>query len=78
MVRGHLLEGEEPYTIAMVLKDFLDWSTICGNTRVLATDLSTRVLEHAQKGIYLKEQIAPLPENWRRRYFKSLIRTSIR
>lgn len=64
--------GEEPYTIAMVLKDFFGLEHNMWDTRVLATDLSTRVLEHAQKGIYLKEQIAPLPENWRRRYFKML------
>lgn len=64
--------GEEPYTMAMVLKDFFGLEHNQWDTRVLATDLSTRVLEHAQKGIYLKEQIAPLPENWRRRYFKQI------
>lgn len=64
--------GEEPYTIAMVLKDFFGLEHTSWDTRVLATDLSTRVLEHAQKGIYLREQIAPLPENWRRRYFRQI------
>jgi len=64
--------GEEPYTIAMVLKDFFGLEHAQWDTRILATDLSTRVLEHAQKGIYLKEQIAPLPQNWRRRYFRQI------
>ncbi len=27
---------------------------------------------HAQRGRYLKEQIEPLPENWRRKYFKQI------
>ena len=64
--------GEEPYTIAMVLKDFFGLEHTQWDTRIMATDLSTRVLKHAQKGVYLKEQIAPLPENWRRRYFKQI------
>ncbi|MCI9136582.1 MAG: protein-glutamate O-methyltransferase CheR [Lachnospiraceae bacterium] len=62
--------GEEPYTIAMVLKDYFGLEHSRWDTRVLATDLSTKVLEKAQKGIYLKEQIEPLPESWKRRYFK--------
>lgn len=61
--------GEEPYTIAMVLKDFFGLEHQSWDTKVLATDISTRVLETAQRGIYLREQLEPLPENWRRRYF---------
>lgn len=63
--------GEEPYTIAMVLQDFFSldhgW-----DTKVLATDISTKVLQHAQKGKYLAEQIEPLPEKWRRKFFTKL------
>ncbi|MEH2945163.1 protein-glutamate O-methyltransferase CheR [Lachnospiraceae bacterium KK002] len=62
--------GEEPYTIAMVLKDFFGLDHKMWDTRVLATDLSTKVLEQAQRGKYLKEQIDPLPEGWKRRFFK--------
>ncbi|MCI8483936.1 MAG: protein-glutamate O-methyltransferase CheR [Lachnospiraceae bacterium] len=64
--------GEEPYTIAMVLKDYFGLEHRMWDTKVLATDLSTKVLGHAQKGVYLKEQIEPLPENWKRHYFKRL------
>lgn len=56
----------------MVLKDFFGLDHKFWDTRVLATDLSTRVLEVAQRGKYLKEQIDPLPDNWKRRYFKRL------
>ncbi len=60
--------GEEPYTIAMVLKDYFGlekgW-----DTQLLATDVSTRVLAKAKEGIYLAEQIEPLPEKWQRNYF---------
>ena len=64
--------GEEPYTMAMVIKDFFGLEHSQWDTRILATDLSTRVLEHAQRGIYLKEQISSLPPNWQRRYFKQI------
>lgn len=59
--------GEEPYTIQMVLQDYFSldegW-----DTQILATDISTQVLQKARSGIYLEEQIRPLPENWKRRY----------
>ncbi len=64
--------GEEAYTIAMVLKDFFGIDHRAWDTTVLATDISTKVLMHAQRGRYLKEQIEPLPENWRRKYFKQI------
>ncbi len=64
--------GEEPYTLAMVLLDFFGIEHSLWDTRVLATDISTRVLEHASRGIYLKEEIAPLPPNWKRRFFKQI------
>ena len=64
--------GEEPYTIAMILRDFFGLDHHLWDTKVLATDLSTKVLQHAQRGIYLKEQIEPLPEKWRRMYFKQV------
>ncbi len=64
--------GEEPYTLAMVLLDFFGIDHKNWDTRVLATDISTRVLEHANRGIYLKEEIAPLPQKWKQRYFKQI------
>lgn len=64
--------GEEPYTIAMVLKDYFGLDHSGWDTKVLATDISTKVLQHAQRGKYLAEQIEPLPEKWRRRFFDKL------
>lgn len=60
--------GEEPYTLAMYLMDFFGLEHNAWDTRVLATDISTKVLEHAVKGVYLKEQIEPLPDKWKRRF----------
>lgn len=64
--------GEEAYTLAMILKDFFSLEEKSWDTTVLATDISTRVLEYATEGKYLKEQIEPLPDVWKRRYFKNL------
>ncbi len=64
--------GEEPYTLAMLLMDFFGLEHKSWDTKVLATDISTRVLQHASKGVYLKEQIDPLPEKWKRHYFKAI------
>lgn len=64
--------GEEPYTLAMVLKEFFGLEKSLWDTKVLATDISTEVLQHATEGIYTKEQISPLPEAWKRRFFRSL------
>lgn len=64
--------GEEPYTLAMILMDFFGVEHSQWDTTVLATDLSTRVLQHASKGVYLREQIEPLPDAWKRKYFKQI------
>ncbi len=39
------------------------------NTQLLATDVSQKVLEKAYDGIYTESNIAPLPLNWRKKYF---------
>lgn len=62
--------GEEPYTIAMVLMDFFGLEHAAWDTTVLATDISTRVLETAVKGVYANEQLVNLPDAWKRRYFR--------
>ncbi len=54
--------GEEPYTMAMLLARHLPaeqgW-----DTRILATDISTRVLEKARKGIYPIARSTEIPKD---------------
>lgn len=64
--------GEEPYTIAMVLMDFFGLEHGSWDTKVLATDISTKVLQHAAAGVYDKEQLENLPQQWRRRFFRDI------
>ena len=61
--------GEEPYTIAMVLLEQRNaWAG--RNAQVLATDLCTRVLEHARRGVYAAERVAGIPRSILTRYFQ--------
>jgi len=60
--------GEEPYTLAMVLSEYA--LTHPGfRFRILATDVSTTVLATADRGVYAKELVAPVPAALVRRYF---------
>jgi chemotaxis protein methyltransferase CheR len=58
--------GEEPYTAAMVLDPLLrnrDW-------KILATDISTRVLTRAAGAVYPADDVEPIPEALRSRYLE--------
>ncbi len=59
--------GAEPYTMAMVLQDFAD-TTPGIDYRILATDLSTDVLQAARRGVYPRDMVQPVPEDVQRRY----------
>ncbi len=52
--------GEEPYTLAMVLADFGDENPMF-DFQILATDISTRMLETAAKAIYSEEKVEIVP-----------------
>lgn len=56
--------GEEPYSIAMVLADVL------GNApwEVVASDISTRVLQRARSGHYPMERATHVPQDYLRRF----------
>jgi chemotaxis protein methyltransferase CheR len=60
--------GEEPLTIAMVMREVLDASKCNLEARILATDISTRVLEHAKAGFYEKARTATVPPAYRAKY----------
>ncbi|MCI4626233.1 MAG: methyltransferase domain-containing protein [Candidatus Magnetoovum sp. WYHC-5] len=61
--------GEEPYTLAMVLSDFAEKNyNNAFQFVILATDISTRVLEKAKKAIYEEERVAPVPPNMKKKY----------
>jgi chemotaxis protein methyltransferase CheR len=59
--------GEEPYSIAMCLREALKSSPGRG-FQILATDISTRVLDTARRGVYPAARFNDLPESWLRAY----------
>lgn len=61
--------GEEPYTLAMLVADHFKTQKYLWDSRILATDISRKVLAIAAEGAYSAEQVAVLPDTWRRLYF---------
>ena len=61
--------GEEPYTLAMLAHEVFG-AAAPSRVRVLATDVSTRVLETAQQAIYTIERVSALPGGFAGRYFE--------
>ena len=60
--------GEEPYTLAIVLNEF-GIENPGFKYNILATDISTRVLDKAETGVYDTERIEPIPEVLVKKYF---------
>ncbi len=62
--------GEEPYSIALTLLDAFAGKERW-DIRLLATDVSTRILERAQAGVYDRERIEPIPMPLRSKYLST-------
>jgi chemotaxis protein methyltransferase CheR len=61
--------GEEPYTLAMTLREALPGRASSG-VRVLGSDLSTKALRTARAGVYKLERVRELPLETLRRHFE--------
>ncbi len=60
--------GEEPYTLAIVLSEIALQYTRFSYV-VLATDISTKVLETARNAVYPEDRVVPVPPALRKKYF---------
>lgn len=67
---GAASTGQEPYMLAMLLKEFFGLEHDKWDTKVLATDISMEALNHATRGVYDKEQTECLPDSWKRRFLR--------
>lgn len=56
--------GQEPYSIAMVLENSLGESS----WEIVASDLSSRILDKARKGHYMLEQAGHIPKEFLKKY----------
>ncbi|MCB0280741.1 MAG: protein-glutamate O-methyltransferase CheR [Calditrichaeota bacterium] len=64
--------GEEAYTIAMLLQEFLEQSSETVEVAILATDISKDALDKGRAGLYSRENIERLPVKLRHKYFKTI------
>ncbi len=69
---GAASTGQEPYMLAMLLKEFFGLEHDKWDTKVLATDIAMEALNHAARGVYDKEQIDCLPDSWKRRFLRAV------
>ncbi len=61
--------GEEPYSIAITLMEALP-DIEKADVKILATDISERMIAKAREGIYEQETLKPLPSQLCHKYFR--------
>jgi len=62
--------GEEPYSIAIYLLE--RWADIARyDVEIIASDIDTKILEQAQRGLYSDRSVAQLPQPYLKKYFRS-------
>jgi chemotaxis protein methyltransferase CheR len=59
--------GEEPYSLAMTMVDL--FGSFQPPVSILATDVDTQVLRHAEQGMYSEDRVAKLAADRVRRFF---------
>jgi len=64
--------GEAPHSIAMVVHDVLRNTNL--SAKILATDISTKVLNRAKLGLYEVHKVGSVPPDYRSRYFRQVYR----
>ncbi|MEH7125299.1 protein-glutamate O-methyltransferase CheR [Bacillus sp. JJ1532] len=57
--------GEEPYTLAMVMSNFMSLSQV----QILATDIDENVIARAKIGTYPERSLNEVPEDMKKKYF---------
>ncbi len=62
--------GEEPYTLAMTVAEVVGQHPV--DWRILATDISTKILATAEQGIYEETALKDVPRASLLKYFKAL------
>ncbi len=64
--------GEEPYTLVMLLMEFLGTDYSHWDAGLLATDISEKVLSFAKIGIYPEDRVKDLPPLYKQKYLQKL------
>lgn len=61
--------GEEAYTIALMAEEYRRSCAPSYMYRITGTDISTRVVQDAARGVYKESRVQNIPLHYRRRYF---------
>lgn len=61
--------GEEPYSVAMLVKELSENALNNFQAMIYATDVDENILKTAHTGFFHRAKIANLPERFRQRYF---------
>ena len=61
--------GEEPYSIAILMKELMSRERVNCRVEISATDVEQKCLKFAHKGIYLKTSLKNAPKELLNRYF---------
>jgi chemotaxis protein methyltransferase CheR len=61
--------GQEPYTLSMVILDYISEHPGEWDSTIFATDISDRALKVGKIGIYDAEELALIPNDWLKHYF---------
>ena len=64
--------GEEPYTLAILLKEYFGNKLVDNKPVILATDISTSALSAAKSGIYPQERLKSMPAKYLDKYFNKM------
>ncbi len=62
--------GEEPYSIAITLAEYMRKTTCAWPWRIEATDISHRILAKAKAGVYREDTVSKVPKDIQQTYFQ--------
>jgi chemotaxis protein methyltransferase CheR len=61
--------GEEPYTLAIILKEYFGAEMKSVPVRITGTDINPDIIEAAKEGLYLAERLSDVPQHITEKYF---------
>ena len=62
--------GEEPYTIALIIREKIQPRFPFTKFEIVGTDINTQVIEAAKRGIYKDYAVRNVPKNYHDKYFR--------
>ena len=68
--------GQEPYTLAIITREYIGANTAGWDATLLASDISNKALTLAKQGVYSKDELSQVPPSWLKKYFVEVDETS--